>query len=75
MFSQTNKTELKINYLNYMRKNGVYLKDDFIELINDRWFQFHPATSIDHTIFALINIGIMLFGLPGNILVIYVFCK
>lgn len=75
MYSQLNESVLKTNYLTSLRRNEVCIKHDFIELINDYWYRFEPPTSNDYLIIALINIGIILFGVPGNTLVIYAYYK
>nr|BAQ54849.1 opsin, rhodopsin-7 like [Anax parthenope] len=56
------------------RNHGLYT-DDYILLINPHWLGFPPPRPISHYILAVLYAIVMIIGVSGNFLVIFMFCR
>lgn len=56
-------------------KNCCLYNDDFLRTINPHWLQFDPPSQLSHYILATLYAVIMVIGLFGNYLVIFMFLR
>nr|BAQ54697.1 opsin, rhodopsin-7 like [Sympetrum frequens] len=58
----------------WWKSHGLY-NDDYLLLINSHWLGFPPPRPSSHYILAVLYTVVMVVGVSGNLLVIFMFCR
>ncbi|XP_053674238.1 opsin, ultraviolet-sensitive [Anopheles nili] len=75
--SSNNASDIDILWSKYIVRSGYVLPVDplFVAKINPFWLQFEPPTTGEHYLLAMFYFLMMLFGVIGNALVIFMFYR